>query len=157
MVPIVRVGDWTARGPALAEAFILASRIRLTFTGPNGSGVADGCRKSFSVLESCCGDLLRRNVFEASCGVYRLEMYRSGEVVGVRYPAVVPMLRPLGVRGALPLVAKVGLKVNNGTGVRGKGEGSTSSQMRLSDDGVLGTSYSEAGGEGYESPPLPKP
>ena len=114
--------DWIARGSTLAEALILASRTRLTFKGPNGSGVADGCRKSLSMLESRCGDLLRRNVFEADCGVFRLEMYRSGEVVGVRYPAVAPTPRLLGVRGPSSLVANVGLNFDNGTGVKGKEE-----------------------------------
>ena len=146
-----------ARGSALAVALILASRTRLTFKGLNGSGVADGCRKSFSILESCWGDLLSRNVFEASCGVYRLDMYRSGEFDGVRHAAAAPMPCSLGVRGRSSLVARVGLNVENGTGVRGKGERSTSSLVRLSVVGVLGISYSEAGGDGYEPPPLLKP
>lgn len=126
MVPIVRVRGWIARGSALAEALILASRTRLILRGPNGSGLAEGCRKSFSMLESCWEGLLKRNVFEASCGVYRLEMYRSGEVDGVRYLALVPKPRPLGVEGPSSPLAEVGLNVNNGTGARGKGEESGS-------------------------------
>ena len=69
MVPIAWVRGWTARGPVLAEELILASRARLTFKGPNGSGEAEGFRKSFSALESCWWGLLRRKVLWASWGV----------------------------------------------------------------------------------------
>ena len=62
MVPIAWVRGWTARGPVLAEELILASRTRLTFKGPNGSGEAEEFRKSFSALESCWWGLLRRKV-----------------------------------------------------------------------------------------------
>ena len=130
----------------LVEVLILASRTRLVFKGPNGSGVAEGCLKSFSTLESCWGFLLRRNVFEASCGLYRLDMYRSGEADGVRYPSLA-LVSLLDIRGPSSSVAKVGLNVNNGIGFRGKGEGSTSSLVRVSVDEVL-PSHSETGGDG---------
>ena len=149
VVPMVRVRDGTGRRSVLPVALILASRIRLTAKGPNGSSVAERCRKSFSALESCSGCLLRRNVFETSCGVHRLEMKRSGDVDGVRNPFWRRMPRPLGVRVPLSAVAAVGL---NGTGVKGKAGGSTSSLARLSVDGVLDIEYSEAGGDGYKPP-----
>ena len=147
---MVRVRDGTVRGSALPAALILASRIRLTAKGPNGSGVAERCRKSFSAVESCSGSLLVRNVFETSCGVDRLEMKRSGDVDGVRNPFSRRMLRPLGVRVSLSSVAEIELK---GAGVRGKAGGSTSSLARLSVDGVLGIENSEAGGDGYKPSP----
>lgn len=155
---MVRVRVWTVRGSGLAEALILASLVRPTFKGPNGSGAADRWRKSFSALESFWGHLPRRKVFEASCGVYRLEMYRSGDVDGVRYAAVASVPRPLGLRGPSSSVTEVdGLKVNNGTGVRGNGEASRSSLVPLFVNGVRGASQLEAGVDGYEPPPLPKP
>ena len=154
VVPIVRVRGGTVRGSVLPAAFILASRIRLTSKGPNGSGVAEECRKSFSALESCSGSLLRRNAFETSCGVHRLEMKRSGDVDGVRKPLSRRMPRPLCIRNSLSSVAAVELK---GSGVRGKAGGSTSSLAQLSVDGLLGIEHSEAGGDGYKPPPSLEP
>ena len=151
---MVWVRDGTVRESVLPVALILASRIRLTAKGPNGSGVAERCRKSFSALESFSGSLLRRNAFEASCGVHRFEMKRSGDLDGVRNPFSRRMPRPLAVRIPLWSVAEVGL---NGTGARGKAGGSTSSLARLSVDGVLGIEYSEAGGDGYKPPPSLEP
>lgn len=158
MVPIVWVRGWTARVPVLAEELILASRTRLIFKGLNGSGEAEGFRKSFSALESCWWGLLRRKVLWASCGVYRLEIYLSGEVDGVLYPDIVILQRPLGVRSFPSSAAEVGVNFESGAGVKGKGEGSRSSLEPSFVDGVLEASpYSETGGEGYERPPSLQP
>ena len=78
-------------------------------------------------------------------------MYRSGEADGVRYSCLAPVSRPRDIRDPSSSMAKVGLNVNNGIGFRGKGEGSTSSLVRISVDEVL-ASCSEAGGDGYEPP-----
>ena len=77
-------------------------------------------------------------------------MYLSGETDGVRHPAAALAFRPLRLRDSPSSMARGGLSRDIDTGVRGKGERSISSPVWCSVDGVLGSSYSEVGGDGYE-------